>query len=283
MSNPSNLPEISTGRAVGGLMPTTLEGMVSLSKIMNASGLMPKGIDTAEKVFVCMQMGLEVGLSPMQAVQNIAPINGRPSIWGDAALALVEAAGVLEDFQEFFEGEWPKDTFKAVCIAHRRGRKPARREFSVADAKAADLWSKAGPWKQYPKRMMQMRARSWALRDTAPDVLKGMRLAEEQMDVVEVDQPVITVVAEEAPEDVQSALVALMDACPTSYEKPPDPEALEAYVKGCASASKMNVVEFVGHAIERAPEFYTRFFAKQPKPAPATDHQDLPTQDGLGF
>lgn len=50
------------------------------------------------------------------------------------------------------------------------------------DAAKAGLKGKQGPWTQYPKRMMQMRARSWALRDVFPDVLRGMPVAEEVMD-----------------------------------------------------------------------------------------------------
>jgi hypothetical protein len=55
-------------------------------------------------------------------------------------------------------------------------------KFTVADAKKAGLWGKTGPWTQYPKRMLQMRARGFALRDAFPDVLKGLVTAEEAQD-----------------------------------------------------------------------------------------------------
>jgi hypothetical protein len=70
----------------------------------------------------------------------------------------------------------------AVCVAKRKGRKPVTARFSVEDAKRAGLWGKQGPWSAYPKRMMQMRARGFALRDAFPDVLKGMITAEEAQD-----------------------------------------------------------------------------------------------------
>jgi hypothetical protein len=167
-----------------GLMPSDMEGLWRISGIIAASGMAPKDMHgKPEAVFVACQMGLEVGMSIMASIQNIAIINGRPSIWGDSVLALVRASGKLKKFTETFEGEFPKDTFKAVCTALRDGdQEPTVREFAVADAKIAGLWDKVGPWKQYPKRMLQMRARSWALRDTFGDVLKGMRTAEEVMD-----------------------------------------------------------------------------------------------------
>ena len=47
----------------------------------------------------------------------------------------------------------------AVCIAKRHGSTPVTARFSVMDAKRAGLWTKAGPWQTYPRRMLQMRAR----------------------------------------------------------------------------------------------------------------------------
>ena len=41
-------------------------------------------------ILVAVQWGFEIGLAPMQALQNIAVINGRPSLWGDSLLALVK-------------------------------------------------------------------------------------------------------------------------------------------------------------------------------------------------
>jgi hypothetical protein len=124
----------------------------------------------------------------MQALQNIAVINGKPSVYGDAAMALVQASPVCEDVEEFFEGEGTPNPV-AVCIARRKGRKPVTAKFSVEDAKRAGLWGKQGPWTAYPKRMMQMRARGFALRDAFPDVLKGMITAEEAQDYPEEAKP----------------------------------------------------------------------------------------------
>jgi hypothetical protein len=125
----------------------------------------------------------------MQALQNIAVINGKPSVYGDAAMALVQASPVCEDVEEFFENEGSPNPI-AVCIAKRKGRKPVTVKFSVEDAKRAGLWGKQGPWSAYPKRMMQMRARGFALRDAFPDVLKGMITAEEAQDYPDEAKPV---------------------------------------------------------------------------------------------
>jgi hypothetical protein len=141
------------------------------------SGLAPKSFSTPQAIMVAIQHGLELGLAPMQALQSIAVINGRPSLWGDAALALATAHPDFEDINEE-----ATDT-EATCTIKRKGRSPVVRKFSVDDAKKAGLWAKAGPWSQYPKRMLQMRARSFALRDSFPDALRGVAIREEQEDI----------------------------------------------------------------------------------------------------
>jgi hypothetical protein len=143
-----------------------------------------------ELCFLAMQHGGEVGLSPMQSLQSIAVINGRPSIWGDAALALVQACPVCEYVREYLEGEG--DNLTAVCEAKRQGYPaPTTVRFSVADAKKAGLWGKTGPWTQYPSRMLQLRARGFALRNAFADALRGLVTAEEAQDYPTQPEPVV--------------------------------------------------------------------------------------------
>ena len=163
----------------GALMPANLPEAIEVAKLMAASGILPKQFDgNTGAVFVAIQMGAELGLTPMAALQNIAVINGRPSLWGDAVLALVMAHPDCLDVEENFDDQ----TKTATCIVRRRGRKPVTGVFSVEDAKTAGLWGKQGPWTQYPKRMLKMRARAFACRDSFPDALRGIRCTEEVRD-----------------------------------------------------------------------------------------------------
>ncbi len=165
-----------------GFAPATLTEAVQFSEMLASSSMVPRAYQgKPQDVLVCVQWGYEMGLAPMQALQNIAVINGKPSVYGDAAMALVQASPVCEDVEEYFEDEGTPNPV-AVCVAKRKGRKPVTVRFSVEDAKRAGLWGKQGPWSAYPKRMMQMRARGFALRDAFPDVLKGMITAEEAQD-----------------------------------------------------------------------------------------------------
>lgn len=165
-----------------GFAPTTMTEAIQFSEMLASSNMIPKQYQgKPNDVLVCVQWGYEMGLAPMQALQNIAVINGKPSVYGDAAMALVQNSPVCEDIEEFIEDEGTPNPV-AVCVAKRKGRKPVTAKFSVEDAKRAGLWGKQGPWTQYPKRMLQMRARGFALRDAFPDVLKGLITIEEALD-----------------------------------------------------------------------------------------------------
>jgi hypothetical protein len=94
---------------------------------------------------------------------------------------LVRASGLLADFAEGVEGDG--DGRIGWCRATRVGGETVAHRFSVADAVTAELWGKAGPWTNYPQRMLHMRPRAWVLRDLFPDVLSGLAIAEEQLDI----------------------------------------------------------------------------------------------------
>lgn len=177
--------EISTNTAPArGLALATFDDAFRFSKMVASSEFAPKEFrGKPESCLLAIQHGAELGLGPMQSLQCIAVINGRPSIWGDAALALVQSSPVCEYVTEGIEEGKEGETLVAVCTAKRRGYpKPTVVRFTVADAKKAGLWGKSGPWSQYPKRMLQLRARGFALRDAFPDVLKGLVTAEEAQD-----------------------------------------------------------------------------------------------------
>jgi hypothetical protein len=171
----------STTRSVG-LALSSFDDAWRFAQIAAKTDFAPKDFrGKPESCLLAIQHGAEIGLSPMQSLQQIAVINGRPSVWGDAALALCYAAPCCEWVKEKIEGDG--DNAIATCECKRKGDPETKRAtFSVADAKKSGLWGKTGPWTQYPKRMLQLRARGFALRDAFPDVLRGLVTAEEARD-----------------------------------------------------------------------------------------------------
>src|SRR5688572_12581119 len=138
---PERVPVAMTDRGV------SLQSFDELARFCSAihqSHLAPKCFDSPQAIMVAVQHGLEIGLPPMQALQSIAVINGRPSLWGDAVLALVSSR---PDFVDIIE---EVSETEATCTVKRKDRTPVTRKFTMEDAKKAGLWDKAGPWKQYP-------------------------------------------------------------------------------------------------------------------------------------
>lgn len=175
MSAAKNVVALNTTRV--SLAPTTISEALEFSAMLAKSTMVPKDyLQKPENVFVCIQMGMELGVAPMQALQNIAVINGRPSVWGDLALAICKTHPQWGGIEE------KSDDKGAICVVARVGEPNVTQAFSQADAARAGLWGKQGPWSQYPRRMMQMRARAFALRDQFPDALKGIAIREEVED-----------------------------------------------------------------------------------------------------
>lgn len=218
----------------------TFVDLWQFATVISTSGMAPKGITTKEAITVAIQMGLEVGLPPMAALQNIAVINGRPSIWGDAQLGIVRQTGQLERYEEAETNNASDLIFRELCLTddpeqkkvlrlqlakaqaghnkttedfgvtvfvQRKNYEPIFNRFTVADSKVARLWGKEGPWTNYPARMLKFRARSFALRDQFGDALKGLLSAEEAQDLPPLAQtvtPNIQPLIEPAPAPVAS-------------------------------------------------------------------------------
>lgn len=158
------------------LAPTNLKDAWEFSEIIARSDLAPKDYrGKPANVLVAIQYGQELGVPPMQALQGIAVVNGRPAVWGDLMWALVTNHPDFEDSEERVTDE------QATVTLTRRGRKPVTDTFTMADAKHAGLTGN-GVWKTYPKRMLLWRARTFAARTLFPDALKGMISVEEAGD-----------------------------------------------------------------------------------------------------
>ena len=242
-------------KTTGQLAPTDLEGMWRIASIMSTSEMVPSEYrKKPEKCFVAMQLGMEVGLGFMAAIQTICVINGKPAIYGDGVPAIVQSRGKCKKWDEHLtlpkaEGEdevdrmkhyrgpanlseWP-DELTAVCILEREGfDQPFEGYFSVADAKRMGKWNKPesqgglSVWQKYPLRMLQMRARGFATRDGFSDHLKGIGIVEDLMDVEPevVSQPIV----EEAP--AKTGLDAALETkdgeiVNAEYNEPPEEPA----------------------------------------------------------
>lgn len=245
---------------------SSLPEIRAFCEVLAKTSMVPKAYQgKPDDILVAGLQGQKLGLDIFQAMQSIATINGVPSIYGDAGLAIVRSSGKLEDFDEWIEvegvrqeGPFPitslaeeNKSIVAYCMSKRAGMsRPRTTTYSVLDAKRAQLWGKPGPWTNTPQRMLMFRARGWNLRDNFGDYLKGMAMFEEAMDIDTAPGPdgtyrpvVVATVDEDQADlaDVQAKLKAQRDAqvqgdglngapavSPPSVEAPPPPVSQDA-------------------------------------------------------
>ena len=218
------------------LAPTNMDQAMKMAEMLSKSGMVPKAYQgKPQDTLVAMMMGHEVGLNPIQSLQNIAVINGKPSIYGDALAALVQNHPAFGGMEESFD----ETRMIASCTVWRRNGTKHTQTFSQADAQKANLWGKAGPWTQYPKRMLAMRARGFALRSQFADALAGLITREEAEDmpltdyeapaaiaapVVDLDAPLVAINTADTMEALQVAFTA-------AWKSTDDRSAREAFTK----------------------------------------------------
>lgn len=271
-------PLMLSGGAPRAVVPASLEDVRRMAAVMVQAGQFGRprdADDTAAKIAqasIVLLQGLELSLTPMQALNGIAIISGRPSVWGKLARALVLRAGHRID--EWVENDGDEEKQINFCKI-TRGDTGAEtvRKFSIKDAKRAKLWSpdeqvkrfnkwekkdeivdNDSPWHKYWPRMMQHRPFAYCAADACPEALLGMPTAEEMRDMqdheAERDRGDITpVVAPPPPPAAQTepetptatdamTTVALMvepDAPVVPEQKQDDPE-VEAAATACVMA-----------------------------------------------
>lgn len=166
----------------GFLEPQSFDEAWKVSDLLANSSFVPSTFKgKPQDVMAAIALGKELGFPTMQSLQNIAVINGRPTIWGDLFRALILSRPDLLKFDETFHEE----TQTANCHIRRRMKNGIEMSFygsfSVEDARNAGLLGKDN-YKKHLKRMLKHRALGFCGRDAYADALKGIGLAEEQQD-----------------------------------------------------------------------------------------------------
>lgn len=185
---------LGTGGPVAAIVPRNIEEAFRLAQLVVKAGLAPDSYEKdPSKVVIGIMKSLEVGLPPITGLSSIYLIRNRPSIFGDGAIALIQARGVILKMEHEYTGTPGEDDWTCHVRMWRRGQsEPYAGEFSIGDAKRAKLWAnpKKIPWIEYPDRMLFNRARAFAVRDGFADCLSGLAIAEEMQDLPEAPKPV---------------------------------------------------------------------------------------------
>jgi hypothetical protein len=192
---------------MGIIAPEAMEAAKAYADTLLRSGFIPDhykklGDKGPDAIIIALQYGSQIGYRGVTALQNISVINGMPSLKGDASLALIQGSGLLEKWEESYEGKPYENDYRHVIVAKRKGMGEVTYEFSVEDAKRARLWitpedvqkeykKQYKPWYTYPKRMLRYRNLGFIVRDMFADLMQGFITDAEAEDMpVEAQKPI---------------------------------------------------------------------------------------------
>lgn len=203
----------------------TMAEMWQFAGICWESRITPETLKNKEAVFIALQSGLECGLTPMQSIQNIYVVNGKPCLYGSVLIALCRTKGdwIEAAYSERIVGEG--ESRRGIVTVQRVGGSLMEKSFSVADARKAGLIGGEKTrdiWVKYTDDMLLNRARSRALKSVFSHHLHGIAIAEEQQDLLH-NQTIEIQAVQRAPEDPVAALADTLGKRPEAV-KPAKPE-----------------------------------------------------------
>lgn len=160
--------------------PQDMGAMYKFAETICKTDFCPKDFrNNPDGAFVAMLYGRSLGIGSIASLQGIAVINGRPSTFGELFWAIIISHPDFVDCQEDSQDDG------CTVVLTRRGQKPYTASFTKAEAQMANLLSKDGPWKTYPKGQYVWRARHRAATAKFSDALRGIMPREIALDYIE--------------------------------------------------------------------------------------------------
>ncbi len=176
----------------------TIQSQKEYAEILSASNLLPRAYQKQPaNVFTAMAMGEALGLKPIEAINSINVIQGKPALSAELMGAMVRRAG------HKLRITCTKNPPTATATLIRKDDPDA--PFTVTwDEKAATragLWMSSPSWQKYPDQMMRARAITEVCRMGAADALSGLVYTAEELgrdDAIPGDAPIVeTIVVDE--------------------------------------------------------------------------------------
>jgi hypothetical protein len=131
------------------------------------------GVATVAQASVIMCKGFELGLSLTASFEFIAVIQDKPTLIPRGALALIYQSGELETIR--IEDK----TDACTVYMKRRGGIEYTTTFTMEMAQKAGLVKPGGAWESYGPNMLRWRAIGFCADVVFPDVLGGLKRADE--------------------------------------------------------------------------------------------------------
>jgi hypothetical protein len=168
----------------------TFAAACQMAKSLMASTLVPEAYrSNLPNCLIALEMATRIKASPLQVMQSLDLIHGRPSWRSTFIIASINTCGRFSPLRFRMEGK--PGTMDRACTAtaieRETGELPEGPAITMTMAKAEGWLEKNGSkWKTMPELMLRYRAAAFFGRLYAPEMLLGMQTIEEQQDVIDV-------------------------------------------------------------------------------------------------
>lgn len=159
------------------LAPQTWEMISAVAPAMHKSRLF--GVSAPEQAMAIMLKGHELGLGLTASFEFIQVVEGRPALSPRGALAIIQNSGLCAGLRiEDLKDKAGKAMACRVWMRRSNGFEYTV-EWSMAEALAAGVVKQDSGWDRYPANMLRWRAIGFCADVVFPDVLGGMKRADE--------------------------------------------------------------------------------------------------------
>ena len=239
---------------------TYTAGLQHLGEMLAQSGYFTDARQTAQAA-VKVMAGEELGLGPIASMTQIHIVQGRVTLSAHLLAALVRRSGRYGYRVRTMEPE--------ACVIDftEAGEPIGTSSFTRADAEAAGLWGKAGPWRQHPRNMLYARAMSNGVKWYAPDLTTGAVYTLDELESGDADEP------DRVAAIVEARTVSWRDRAQELLDTAGDAEAFKARMQDAGITSQMLVDRDVyDTALDIAKDVRDTTREPEPEdPAPASD------------
>lgn len=168
----------------------SFELMQRIAKGFASSTLVPQQYQgNIANCMIALNMAQRIGADPMQVMQSLVIVHGRPTWAAQFLIATANACGRFSALRFEFFGEKNTDSWgcRAYAIERDTNEKLYGSDVTIGIAKAEGWYNKNGSkWKTMPQQMLMYRAGGWWVRVYAPELSMGLQTQEEAVDLIDI-------------------------------------------------------------------------------------------------
>ena len=156
---------------------------LSIARALSESSLIPRAFQSRPgDVLIALDISKRLGLSPFEVLNGITIINGKPTFNAQFSIALANSRGPFMDRISYdVEGSGIGISVTAKATLKDGSLASATVSMEMAHGEG---WTKNPKYKSMPEHMLKLRAATFLIRTTCPEILLGMHSTEEIADVL---------------------------------------------------------------------------------------------------